>query len=154
VNLVAAAAAALLGVVPAMQVAAQAQAAPARPEALVKQRQAAMQLKGTYMGLLRAGLRDATPYDADRIARNARFLEALAPMPWDDFADETQGAKSRARAEIFRDPAGFRAAARAFEAEVAGLAAAARARDPARVRVAFAAVSKACGACHDGFRAR
>lgn len=151
-NLVAAAAAALLGVVPAMQAAAQ--AVPARPEALVKQRQAAMQLKGTYMSLLRAGLRDATPFDADRIARNARFLEALAPMPWDDFADETQGAKSRARAEIFRDPAGFRAAARAFEAEVAGLAAAARARDPARVRVAFAAVSKACGACHDGFRAR
>jgi len=153
-NLVAAAIAALLGAMPAMHAAAQAKPAPARPEALVKQRQAAMQLQGTYMSRLRASLRDATRYDADLVARDARHLEALATMPWDDFTADTQGEKSRARAEIYQDPGRFKAAIQAFEAEVARLAAAARARDQARVRVAFAAVSRACGACHDGFRTR
>lgn len=153
-NLVATALAALLGMAPAMHVAAQATPGPSRPETLVKQRKAAMLLQGTYMSLLRASLRDGTPYNAELVARNVRHLEALATMPWDDFTITTQGEKSRARVEIYKDPGKFRAAIQAFEAEVARLAAAARAKDQARVRAAFAAVSKACGACHDDFRAR
>lgn len=148
-NLVAAALAVLLGMAPAMNTAAQ-----AKPEALVKQRQAAMLLQGKYMGLLRAGLREGTPYNADAVSRNARFLAALATMPWDDFTADTQGEKSRARADIYKDPGKFKAAVTAFEADVAKLAAAARAKDEAGARSAFAAVSKACGACHDDFRSR
>jgi cytochrome c556 len=126
--------------------------AQAKPDVLVKQRQAAMTLQGKYLGPIGAMLKGAAPYNADVVAVNATYLENLARMPWDGFVASTQGEKSKAKPEVFKDPAKFKAAADALESATAKLGAVARAKDEAGVRASFGAVAKACGGCHDDFR--
>ena len=128
--------------------------AQAKADWQVKQRQAAMMLQGKYMGPVRNILLGRVPYDASALERNTGYLAALSQMPWDGFTPDSQGEKSRARPEIFKDPARFKAAYEDFQAVAARLAAAARARDQAGARAAFEALQKACGDCHDAFRSR
>jgi cytochrome c556 len=126
--------------------------AQAKPDVLVKQRQAAMTLQGKYLGPIGAMMKGAAPYNADVVALNATFLENLSRMPWDGFDPSTKGEKSKAKPEVFTDTAKFRAAADTLEAETAKFGAAARAKNEAGVRAAFGGVAKACGSCHDAFR--
>ena len=126
--------------------------AQAKPDVLVKQRQAAMTLQGKYLGPIGAMMKGAAPYNADTVALNATFLENLARMPWDGFHPSTQGEKSKAKPEIYKDTAKWQAAADLLMAETAKLGAAARAKNEAGVRASFGGVAKACGGCHDAFR--
>ena len=126
--------------------------AQAKPDVLVKQRQAAMTLQGKYLGPIGGMLKGNIPYNADVVALNATFLENLARMPWDGFDASTKGEKSKTKAEAFTDTAKFKAAADTLEAETAKLGAAARAKNEAGVRASFGGVAKACGACHDAYR--
>ncbi len=126
--------------------------AQAKPDVLVKQRQAAMTLQGKYLGPIGGMLKGNIPYNAEVVAVNATFLENLARMPWDGFDPSTKGEKSKTKAEAFTDTAKFRAAADTLEAETAKLGAAARAKNEAGVRASFGGVAKACGACHDAYR--
>jgi len=128
--------------------------AQAKPDVLVKQRQAAMTLQGKYLGPIGAMIKGAAPYNADVVAVNATFLENLARMPWDGFQQSTSGEKSDAKPEIYTDAAKFRAAADALEQATVKLGAAARAKDEAGVKANFGAVAKACGGCHDAFRVK
>ena len=126
--------------------------AQAKPDVLVKQRQAAMTLQGKYLGPIGAMMKGARPYDADVVAINATYLENLARMPWDGFDPSTKGEKSKTKPAAFTDTAKFTAAANLLETETAKLGAAARAKNEAGVRAAFGGVAKACGGCHDAFR--
>ena len=126
--------------------------AQAKPDVMVKQRQAAMVLQAKYLGPIGAMLKGNIPYNADIVARNATFLENLARMPWDGFDPSTRGEKSRAKPEVFTDGPKVKAAIDAFEDATAKLGAAARAKDEAGVRAAFGPVAKACGGCHDSYR--
>jgi cytochrome c556 len=126
--------------------------AQAKPDVLVKQRQAAMTLQGKYLGPIGAMMKGAVPYNADVVAVNATFLENLARMPWDGFHPSTSGEKSKAKAEIYKEMDKFKVAADRLEAETAKLGAAARAKDEAGVRASFGGVAKSCGACHDVYR--
>ena len=128
--------------------------AQAKPEVLVKQRQAAMVLQGKYLGPIGGMLKGNIPYNADTVALNATFLENLARMPWDGFQQSTSGVKSAAKPEIYSDAAKFKAAVDTLEAETAKLGAAARAKNEAGVKAAFGGVAKACGSCHDAFRVK
>jgi len=128
--------------------------AQAKPDVLVKQRQAAMTLQGKYLGPIGAMMKGAAPYNADTVALNATFLENLARMPWDGFQESTKGVKSAAKPEIYTDAAKFKAAYELLEAETAKLGAAARAKNEAGVRASFGGVAKACGSCHDAFRVK
>src|SRR5260221_9805470 len=126
--------------------------AQAKPDVLVKQRQAAMTLQGKYLGPIGAMMKGAAPYNADTVALNATFLENLSRMPWDGFQESTKDVKSAAKTEIYSDGAKFKAAYETLEAETAKLGAAARAKNEAGVRASFGGVAKACGSCHDTFR--
>jgi cytochrome c556 len=128
--------------------------AQAKPETLVKQRQAAMTLQGKYIGPIGAMVNGKIPYNADVVARNATYLENLSQMPWDGFHESTKGEKSAARPEIWTEPTKFQEAADRLQAETVKLANAARAKDEAGVKAQFPAVGKACGACHESFRVK
>ena len=128
--------------------------AQAKPETLVKQRQAAMTLQGKYIGPIGAMVNGKIPYNADVVARNATYLENLSQMPWDGFHESTKGEKSAARPEIWSEPTKFQEAADRLQAETVKLATAARAKDEAGVKAQFPAVGKACGACHESFRVK
>ena len=79
--------------------------AQAKPEVLVKQRQAAMTLQGKYFGPMAGMMQGRVPYDAKIVQRNAGFLDNLSRMPWDGFAESTKDAKSAALPAIWAEPA-------------------------------------------------
>ncbi|MGE4111344.1 MAG: cytochrome c [Burkholderiales bacterium] len=126
--------------------------AQAKPEVLVKQRQAAMTLIGKYFGPLGGMAQGKVPYNADTVKRNAGYLAALSKMPWDGFNASTQDVKSRALPAVYSDSAKFKDAASNFEAAVAKLASAAGSGDDEAIKGQIKAVSKTCGGCHNDFR--
>jgi cytochrome c556 len=146
-KLVAAGIAVALGAGPAAIALAQ-----AKPDVLVKQRQAAMTLQGKYFGPLGGMAKGAVPYDANLVARNAGYLEALSKMPWDGFAESTKGEQSHALPAIWTDAAKFKQAQDQFQSAVTALLAASKSGDEAKVKAAIGDVGKSCGACHDSFR--
>ncbi len=127
-------------------------AAQAKPETLVKQRQAAMTLQGKYWGPLGAMAQGKAPYDAAVVARNAGYLEVLTKLPWDGFAASTQGEKSAALPEIWKDAAGFKTAQDRLQEEVVKLVAATKGGNEAAIKSQLGAVGKTCGGCHEKFR--
>jgi len=129
--------------------------AQAKPEVLIKQRQAAMTLQGKYFGPLAAMAQGKAPYNKDTVARNAEFLSVLSRMPWDGFAESTKDektVKTAALPTIWKDADKFKQAQEHFEHEASKLAQVSKSGDEAAVKAQIGAVGKACGACHGDFR--
>jgi len=126
--------------------------AQAKPEILVKQRQAAMTLQGKYFGPMAGMAQGRIPYDAKIIQRNAGFLDNLSRMPWDGFADSTKDVKSATLPAVWSDAAKFAEAADRLQNETSKLYAVSRSGDEAAVKAQIGAVGKACGGCHESFR--
>ncbi len=129
--------------------------AQAKPEVLVKQRQAAMTLIGKYWGPLSAMGQGKAPYNADTVKRNAAYLNVLDKMPWDGFSPETKGAsgiKTAALPAIWNEPDKFRQAQERLQNEVSKLVQVSQSGDEAAVKQQIGATGKACGGCHESFR--
>lgn len=127
-------------------------AAQAKPEVLVKQRQAAMTLIGKYFGPLGGMAQGRIPYNADVVQRNAGYLEVLSKMPWDGFHESTKGQRSAALPAVFEKPGEFKQAADRMQSELSKLASVSKGGDEAAVKAQIGAVGKSCGGCHDDFR--
>ena len=126
--------------------------AQAKPEVLVKQRQAAMTLQGKYFGPMAGMAQGRIPFDMKIAQRNAGFLDNLSRMPWDGFAESTKDAKSAALPVIWSESAKFAEAADRLQNEASKLYAVSRSGDEAAVKAQVGAVGKACGGCHEHFR--
>ena len=126
--------------------------AQAKPEVLVKQRQAVMTLQGKYFGPMAAMAQGKAPYNAQLIQRNAGFLDNLSRMAWDGFDPSTKNEKSRALPAIYENNAKFKEATAQLENETAKLVQLSRGGDEAAVKAQIGAVGKVCGSCHDNFR--
>jgi cytochrome c556 len=128
--------------------------AQAKPEVLVKQRQAAMTLIAKYWGPLGAMGQGKAPYNADTVKRNAAYLNVLDKMPWDGFSPETKGssAKTAALPAIWNEPDKFRQAQERLQNEVSKLVQVSQSGDEAAVKQQIGATGKACGGCHENFR--
>ena len=126
--------------------------AQAKPETLVKQRQAAMALQGKYFGPLGGMAQGKVPYDAAVVQRNAVYLDSLSRMPWDGFTANTRDVKTGALPAVYTDAAKFKEAADHLQSEVSKLVAVSKSGDEAAVKAQIGAVGKACANCHDTFR--
>lgn len=128
--------------------------AQAKPEVLVKQRQAAMTLFGKYWGPLGAMAAGKAPYNHDVVKRNAGYLAVLDKMPWDGFSPETKGtsAKTAALPAIWNEPDKFKQAQERLQNEVAKLVQVSASGDEGAVKAQLGATGKACGGCHENFR--
>lgn len=126
--------------------------AQAKPEVLVKQRQAAMTLQGKYFGPMAGMAQGRIPYDAKIVQRNAGFLDNLSRMPWDGFDASTKDAKSAALPAIWAESGKWGEAADRLQSETSKLYAVSRSGDEAAVKAQIGAVGKACGGCHESFR--
>jgi cytochrome c556 len=126
--------------------------AQAKPEVLVKQRQAAMTLIGKYWGPLGAMAQGKAPYNAEIVQRNAAFLDVLSKMPWDGFHPSTKNEKSAALPAVFSEPAKFKEAQDRLQSEIGKLVSVSKNGDEAAVKAQLAAVGKACSNCHENFR--
>ncbi len=127
--------------------------AQAKPDVLVKQRQAAMTLQGKYWGPIAGMASGKTPYNAETVARNAPILEVLTKLAWDGFVESTKDEKSKALPAVWTDNAKFKTAADRMQSAVAALNKVSKS-DEAAVKVALGDVGKSCGGCHDDFRAK
>lgn len=130
--------------------------AQAKPEVLVKQRQAKMILQGKYFGPLAAMAQGKAPYDAAVVQRNAGFIDNLTRMSWDAFDASTRGvdAKTRALPAIFDNSAKFNEYVSRLENEASKLVTVSKSGDETAVKAQIGAVGKVCGGCHDDFRSK
>jgi cytochrome c556 len=128
--------------------------AQAKPEVLVKQRQAKMILQGKYFGPLVAMAQGKAPYNANVVQRNAGFLDNLTRMAWDGYDPSTKGEKSRTLPAAYENKAKFNEYLSRLENEAAKLVALSRSSDEAAVKAQIGAVGKVCGSCHDDFRSK
>ncbi len=126
--------------------------AQAKPDVLVKQRQAVMTLQFKYFGPLFAMAQGRVPFNAATAQRNAGFLDNLSRMAWDGFDPSTASEKSRALPAIFENNAKFKEYAALLENETAKLVAVSRGGDEGAIKAQIGAVGKVCGSCHDDFR--
>jgi cytochrome c556 len=126
--------------------------AQAKPETLVKQRQAAMTLQGKYFGPMAGMAQGKVPYSADTVAFNSAMLDALSRMPWDGFAESTKDVKSAALPAVWSDGAKFKEAQDNFQNAVQNLVKVSRGGDEAAQKAAIGGVGKTCGGCHQNFR--
>lgn len=125
-----------------------------KPDVLVKQRQAGMTLIGKYWGPVGGMGAGRVPYDVAVVARNAGYLETLTKLPWDGFNASTSGEKSAALPAVYSDAAKFKEASENLQGAVGKLVAVSKGGSEADVKAAIGNVGKACGGCHDNFRAK
>lgn len=127
--------------------------AQANPNQLIANRKGAMNLQGKYFGPVLGMSLGRAPYDAKIVQRNVDYLSVLNQLPWDDFQPHTAGnPNTRAKEDIYKDPAKFKAAIDKLQAEVQKLAAVVRGGgDQNAVKPAAQAVGRACNTCHESF---
>jgi cytochrome c556 len=127
-------------------------AAQAKPETLVKQRQAAMTLIAKYFGPLGGMAQGRVPYNQQVVQRNAAILDVLKDTPWDGFHESTKGVQSAALPAVWEKSGEVKQAIERFTGEVGKLAQVSKSGDEAAVKAQIGAVGKTCGGCHDNFR--
>jgi cytochrome c556 len=125
-----------------------------KSEDAIKYRQGAFTIVGNHMARIGAMTQGRVPFDAKVAADNTAIVLTVARLPFGAFGEGTdKGMPNRAKAEIWKDNAKFKAAAEKMIGEVAKLDAAAKAGNLDGMKSAFGAVGASCKACHDDFRA-
>ncbi len=138
------------------------QGAPPSPEAQAKSaidnRQAVFKLIGHQFGPISGLMRSQTaPMDAAVVARNAERIQVLAGMIPELFERDTREFKSLTTAAldgIWTSQPDFKTKADALAAAAGKVATAAKSGDRAATAAAAGEVGRACGACHDAYRAK
>lgn len=125
----------------------------AKPEDAIAYRQSVMTVMGTHFGRLGAMVQGKVPFDAKAAAENAHVVHEMSLLPFSAFGPGTDlGHDTKAKPDIWKDPAKFQAAAKEMQQQVVKLDAAAKGGNPAAIKTAFGDTAKACDACHDNFR--
>lgn len=127
--------------------------AQANPNQLIAQRKGAMNLQAKYLGPVLGMSLGRAPYDAKIVQRNVEYLTVLTQMPWDDFQPHTAGnPNTKAKEDVYKDSAKFKAGIDTLQGEVQKLAAVVRGGgDQNAVKPAAQAVGRACNSCHEAF---
>jgi cytochrome c556 len=142
----------------AISVAAFPQGAPPNPDkTAIETRQAVFKLISHQNGPIGAMFRPNGTFDAAVAARNAERIKVLAGMIPELFARDTRAFKdapTRSLEGIWTSQADFKAKADALATAADGVLVAAKSGDKDATQKANAEIGKACGACHDAFRAK
>lgn len=125
-----------------------------KPEDAIKYRQSAFTVMAAHMGRIGAMAQGRVPFDAKVAADNAVIVSTMARLPFTAFGEGTdKGMPNRAKPEIWKDSAKFKAAADKMVAEIGKLETAAKAGNLDAIKTAMGGVGGSCKACHDDFRA-
>lgn len=119
----------------------------------IKYRQSVMKSIGGHMGALTAIVKGATANKQDMVMHAKAMLELakIAPHVFPKDSDSFAG-KTRAKPEIWTDPADFAKKLAAFEAEAGMVVKAAETGDTGKLAAAVGSMGKnACKACHSKY---
>jgi cytochrome c556 len=126
----------------------------AKPEDAIKYRKSALSVMGTHFGRLGAMANGKVPFDAKAAADNADVLATMVKLPWAAFGEGTDTGDTKAKPEIWKESAKFKAASDKAQTEVAKLAAAAKTGNLDNLKAAFGPAAETCKSCHDAFRSK
>lgn len=126
----------------------------AKPEDAIKYRKSALFVMGQHFGRLGAMAQGRVPYDAKAAADNAAVLETVTKLPWTAFGEGTDKGDTRAKPEIWKEPAKFKDAADKMQAEMTKVIAAAKGGKADDLKAVFAGAAGSCKNCHDNFRSQ
>jgi cytochrome c556 len=125
----------------------------AKPEDAIKYRQGALFVMGQHFGRIGAMVNGRVPYDAKAAVENAEIVADMARLPWVGFAAGTdKGPATRAKAEIWTEPAKFKEHNEKLVAETGKLLVAARTNSMDTLKPAFSSTAGTCKGCHDAYR--
>src|SRR5271167_4769042 len=121
-----------------------------KPDRAIKFRQGNLGAQGWNAGIMNAMVKGEKPYNKDEFLLRATYLDELAHMAWEGFMPGSdQGAPTKAKPEIWTEPAKFKQYQSNLQAATSKLVVAARSGDMNLIKPAFNDVGKACGDCHD-----
>jgi cytochrome c556 len=134
---------------------------PPSPEAQAKSaietRQGLFKVMGSQMGPIGAMLRNQREFDAALVARNAARIQMLSEIVPELFTLDTRQfktVKSAALDGIWNSQADFKGKADNLNKAATALVAASKTGDKGSTLKAAGEVGKACGGCHDNYRAK
>lgn len=126
-----------------------------KPDRSIKYRQGALTTMSWQFGMLGAMAKGERPYNKDEAIKRASYVAELSKLPWEGFGPGTdQGAPTKAKPEVWKEPAKFKDLQDKLMAETAKLEMVAKTGDEAAFKAQVGATGKACGNCHDDFRAK
>lgn len=131
-----------------------AQAQFAKPEDAIKYRQSSLFVMQQHFARVAGMATGKVPFDAKLAAENAAIAESMSHLPWAAFVEGSDKGETKAKPEIWKEQAKFKAAYEKLEAEMGKLAAATKTGNLDAVKTAFQATAGTCKACHDDFRAK
>lgn len=123
-----------------------------KPEDAVKYRQAAFTVMGNHFSRIGAMAQGRVPFDAKVAQENAAIVASMSKLPWAGFTQNTEGIKSRVKAEAWMEMDKVRAGADKMMKAVADLEAATRTGSLDAVKKSFGDAAATCKACHDAYR--
>lgn len=125
----------------------------AKPEDAIKYRQGGLFVMAQHFGRIGAMVNGKAPYDAKAAADNAAIVAEMAKLPWAGFAPGTdKGLPTRAKPEVWSEPAKFKENQEKLVTETAKLLAAAKTNNLDTLKVAFGSTANTCKGCHDTYR--
>jgi cytochrome c556 len=124
----------------------------AKPEDTVKYRKAAFSVTAAHFGRLGAMAQGKAPFDAKIALENAEIVANMAKLPWHAFGEGTETSETKAKPEVWKQPAKFKEAADKLQAESIKLVAATKTGKEDTFKAAFTATASTCKSCHDDFK--
>lgn len=125
------------------------------PQQAIAFRKGSMQVQQWHLArVLVPMIKGQRPFDAAVYLRAMTTLEVLSASVAEGFIPGSDTGDTRALPEVFKDPAGFRAAVERFQGEAKKAVAVARSGDEKAMRAEVVEMIKACDGCHERFRSK
>ncbi len=124
----------------------------AKPEDAIKYRKSALFVMQQHFARVGAMANGRVPFDAKVIAENAAIAENMSKLPWAAFVEGSDHGETRAKPEIWTEPAKFKEANEKMMGEMSKLAVVAKTGNIDSIKAAVGAVGGSCKACHDAYQ--
>ena len=125
------------------------------PQQAIAFRKGSMQVQQWHLArVLVPMIKGQRPFDAAVYLRAMTTIEVLSGSIGDGYIPGSETGETRALPEVFKDPAGFRAAVERFQGEAKRAVAVARSGDEKAMRSEVVEMIKACEGCHERFRSK
>ncbi len=120
----------------------------------IKYRQSVFNVLNVHTQRIGAVVKGDAPFDKASMETNAAVIELLSRQLAHAFPAGSDGSPSKAKPEVWQDPAQFKQKMDEFVSAAAKLSAATKSSDMSAIKSSFNAITQSCKACHEGFRNR
>ena len=124
----------------------------AKPDDAIKYRKNALFVMQQNFSRVAAMASGKAPFDLKVAAESAAVAEYVGKLPWVAFAEGTDKGDTKAKPEIWKEPAKFKEYADKMQGEMLKLSVAAKSGNLDSIKSAVSATGGSCKTCHDAYR--